>query len=218
MKRTRTFLLLGLTSLLFTACHKDEIQGSGVISTEYRALPPFTSVQINGPIQATIRYAPVQRVAVRTDVMVLPLVRTNVIDNTLVLYVAEADYHDDFRFEVTVEVPFIGLLTQNGVGHASLGGFYDLGHLVVINNGVGDISLQGTTGHLEVTQHGVGRVNGQNMEADTCQVGLTGVGSVEVRVHDLLYGYLTGVGNIYYHGTPVVDVSDGGVGSVIRVD
>ncbi|MCC6840783.1 MAG: DUF2807 domain-containing protein [Flavobacteriales bacterium] len=218
MRPNRTIALLSLSTLVLSACHKDEIHGSGVISTEYRYVAPFTNVQVDGPIHATVRYAPMQQVAVRADVVVLPMVRTQVVGNTLVLYLADGQYDDDFRFEVTVEVPYLSRLTQNGPCPANLSGFYNLGQLEVINNGVGDITLAGQTTHLQITQHGVGRINAQAMVADTCEAGLTGVGSMEVRVNDLLYGYLNGVGSIYYHGTPVVDVTDTGIGNVIGLD
>ena len=218
MKPTRLLLLLPLTLTVFTACRKDEIHGSGVIATEYRAVPPFTAVRIDGPIEANIRYAPVQQVAVRTDVMVQPMVHTEVVGNTLLLHLADGNYGNGFRFEVTVDMPLVSNLTQNGVSDVNVHGFYDLGHLEVTNNGVGDITLQGSTDHLQITQHGVGRVHAQGMPADTCEVGLSGVGNMEVRVNDLLHGYLSGVGNIYYHGTPLVDVHDTGVGNVIHAD
>ncbi len=218
MKQTQLLSLIASSVLLFTACRKDEIHGSGHITTEYRTVQAFTNVRVEGPIQADIRYGPHQQVAVRTDANVLPWVRTQVVDQTLVLSLAQANYGDGLRFAVTVDMPTIGRLTQNGVSDARLTGFFGLSTLEVINNGVGHITLHGSTDHLRVTQHGVGRVHAQGMPADTCQVGLSGVGNVEVRVNDLLHGYLSGVGNIYYHGTPVVDVDDTGVGNVIQVD
>lgn len=218
MKQKSFIFLLALTILLFTACRKDEIRGNGIITTEIRPVPVFTNVRIEGPIRADIRYGSVQQVAVRTDENVQRMVRASVSDNTLTLSLAQANYDDDFKFEVTVDMPTIHRLTQNGVSEVRLSSFFGLSTLEVINNGVGDIALHGSTDHLSVTQHGVGRVNAQGMSADTCQVGLSGVGSMEVRVKDLLRGYLSGVGDIRYHGTPVVDITDTGVGNVIRVE
>lgn len=218
MEQSRILFLLASSVLLFTACRKDEIRGNGITTTEIRPVPVFTMVRIEGPIRADIRYSPVQQVAVRTDQNVQRMVRANVSDNTLTLSLAQANYDDDFKFEVTVDMPTIHRLTQNGVSDVRLSSFFGLSALEVISNGVGDIALYGSTGRLSVTQHGVGRVNAQGMSADTCQVGLSGVGSMEVRVNDLLHGYLSGVGNIRYHGTPLVDITDTGVGNVIRVD
>ncbi len=218
MQKTSFILLLSIIALLFTACRKDEIRGSGVTTTEYRTVTTFTNVRIDGPIRAQVRYAPVQQVSVRTDANVQHLVRTSVTDNTLTLSLAQGNYGDGIRFEVTVDMPTIGRLTHNGVSEAQVSGFFGLTNLDVVNNGVADITLHGSARRLHVTQHGVGRVNAQAMTADTCQAGLSGVGSLEVRVQDLLHGYLSGVGSIYYHGTPVVDITDTGVGNVIRVD
>lgn len=218
MNFSRATVLLACTTLFLTACRKDEVRGIGVITSEARQLPAFTDVRIEGPINADIRYGASQLVTVRTDVNALSRLRTSVSGTTLILSLDEANYGNNLKFEVTVDMPTIGRLTQNGVSDARLTGFFGLSTLEVINNGVGHITLHGSTDHLRVTQHGVGRVHAQGMPADTCQVGLSGVGNVEVRVNDLLHGYLSGVGNIYYHGTPVVDVDDTGVGNVIQVD
>lgn len=218
MNQRFNLLLLPVIAMLITACRKDEIHGSGIITTEYRNVPSFTEVRIDGPIQAHIRYSPVQQVAVRTESNVQPLVRTYVTGNTLVLTLAQENYGDGLRFEITVDMPLIRRVTHNGVIEASVTGFFGLTDLAVINNGVADITLYGSVGNLQVTQHGVGRVSAQSMSADTCQAGLSGVGSLEVRVEDLLHGYLSGVGNIYYHGEPMVNITDTGVGNVIRVD
>lgn len=218
MRNALTITLFSLSIMLMTACRKDEIRGSGITTTEYRSVGTFTNVRIEGPIRAHLRQSPVRQVAVRTDANVQSMVRTIVSDNTLILTLAPGNYGDGIRFEVTVDIPTVGRLTHNGVEEAQVSGFFGLANFEVVNNGVADIDLHGSTRNLSVTQHGVGRISAQGMSADTCLAGLSGVGSVEVRVNDLLHGYLSGVGSIYYHGSPVVDVTDTGVGNVIRVD
>lgn len=218
MNPTRTFLFLSISTLLLSACRKDEIRSSGIITTELRPVGSFTDVRIEGPIDADIRQGATHQVAVRTDVNALSKVRTSVSGNTLILSLDQANYGNNLKFEVTVDMPTIGRLTQNGVSDTRLSGFFGSRSLEVISNGVGDLSLYGSTDRLSITQNGVGRLNAQGMDADTCLVGLSGVGNVEVRANDLLQGYLSGVGSIYYHGDPVVQVNDTGVGNVIRVD
>ncbi len=218
MQRTHSFLFLSFTALLLTACRKEEIRGSGIITTEVRTVPTFTDVRIEGPIDAEIRYGFEHYVAVRTDVNALSGIHTSVSGSTLILSLDQANYDHDIPFEVTVDMPTIGRLTQNGVSDTRLTGFFGLHRLEVISNGVGDLALHGSTEYLSITQHGVGRLDAHGMSADTCEVGLSGVGRMEVRANDLLHGYLSGVGSIYYHGTPQVDITDTGVGSVIRVD
>jgi hypothetical protein len=218
MKPKHTILFLTLTTLSLTACHKDDIRSSGLITAEARTVPAFTDVRIDGPIEADIRYGASQYVEVRTDINAISRVRTNVSGSTLIISLDEANYHDGLKFHVTVDMPTIGRLTQNGVSDVEVSGFFGLASMEVISNGVGDLTLHGSTDRLSITQHGVGRVNASGMQADTCQVGLSGVGNMEVRVSDRLFGYLSGVGSIHYHGEPVVEVNDTGVGNVIRVD
>lgn len=218
MRPNNTILLLAPAAFLLTACHKDDIRSSGHIVTEARSVPAFNEVRIEGPIDARIRQGAAQRVTVRTDVNAIGHLRTTVSGNTLVLSLDRANYRDGLRFEAIVDMPTIGRLTQNGVANVDLSGFHGLEHMDVISSGVGDLTMHGSTDRLTITQQGVGRVNASAMSADTCHVGLSGVGNVEVRVNHRLLGHLSGVGNIHYHGAPVVEVTDSGVGNVIRVD
>lgn len=218
MRITTPVLLLATAAFFLTACHKDEIRRSGHIVTEARNVPVFNEVRIEGPIDARIRYGAVPQVTVRTDVNAIRHLRTTVNGGTLVLSLDPGNYHHGLRFEATVDMPVISRLTQNGVARVDVSGFHGLERMEVISSGVGDLTMDGSTERLVITHHGVGNLNASAMTADTCQVGLSGVGNVEVRVQHLLFGYLSGVGNIYYHGTPVVDVSDSGVGNVIRVE
>lgn len=218
MRPNNSILFLATVALFLTACKKDDVRSSGHIITEARSVPTFNEIRIEGPIDAKIRYGAAQLVTVRTDVNAIGHLRTSVSGSTLVLSLDQANYHDGLRFEATVDMPTISRLTQNGVANVNLSGFHDLERMEVISNGVGDLTMHGSTDRLIITQHGVGRLNASAMSADTCQVGLSGVGSLEVKVNHRLFGYLSGVGNIYYHGTPVVEVSDSGVGNVIRVD
>ena len=218
MRTSHTILFLAFAASVFTACSKDDIRSSGHVVTEARSVPAFHAVRIEGPIDAKIRYGASQMVTVRTDVNAIAYLRTSVSGNTLVLSLDQANYHDGLRFEATVDMPTISQLTQNGVAKVDLAGFHDLQRLEVTSNGVGDLTMHGSTDRLIITQHGVGQLNASAMSADTCQVGLSGVGNLELKVNHRLFGHLSGVGNIYYHGNPVVEVTDTGVGNVIRVD
>ncbi len=214
----RILSLLLCSALLMTACRKEEINGNGITTTELRNVPAFTNVRVEGPFEADIRYGFAQQVAVRTDANVQHKVRAQVYDNTLVLSLEPGNYGHGLDFEVTVDMPTIGRLTHNSTSDVRLSGFFGLQELEVVANGVGDLTLHGSAHQLRVGLSGVGRVNAQGMPSDTCRVALSGVGTAVVRVHDLLYGHLSGVGDIRYYGAPQVDIDDTGVGQVVHLD
>jgi len=115
-------------------------------------------------------------------------------------------------------MPVIHRLTHEGVSNSSLSGFYDVDALEVIHDGVGNLEFHGSASYLSIVHGGVGQLRAFDFPVDTCQVGLSGVGNIEVKVFDRLQGSLSGVGNVYYRGTPQLNIMQTGVGHAIHVD
>lgn len=218
MNHLKTALFLTVTTLALYSCRRDEIHGSGNIIAQERSVSAFENVLIEGAIKANIRYGTTQQVTVRTDAVAIGKVRTSVSNNTLVLDLD--DYHNfhHINFEVDVVMPVIHRLTHEGVSNSSLSGFYDLDALEVIHDGVGNLEFHGSAGYLSIVHDGVGDLRAFDFPVDTCQVGHSGVGNIEVMVSDRLEGSLSGVGNVYYKGTPQLNITRTGVGQVIHVD
>jgi hypothetical protein len=105
-----------------------------------------------------------------------------------------------------------------GVSDINLRGFENLDLLEISNFGVGTTNLSGSALVLEVTNSGVGNIQGFNFIADTCLVNLSGVGNIQVTCNDLLKGSLSGVGNILYKGQPELDVVVSGVGELVNAN
>ncbi len=218
MNRLKTYLLLTITAMTMFSCRRDEIHGSGNIITQDRSVPAFENVRIQGPIKANIHYGSTQHVSVRTDAIAISEVWTTVSNNTLVLDLDQTHNYHHINFEVDVYMPVIHRLTHEGVSNSSLSGSYAVDTLEVVHDGVGDLEFHGSAGHLSIAHDGVGKLKAFDFPADTVEVGLTGVGHIEVTAFDRLQGHLDGVGNIYYRGNPQVSITDTGVGSVIHVD
>ena len=218
MNTLKTVILCTLSAILLFSCKKDEIHGTGQTGSQERSLGAFENVTIQGPVKVNVRYGSEQHVTVRTDVVALNKVETRVSNNTLVIDLDESHNYQHISFEVEVEMPGISTLSHEGVGNWSLSGFQDLQELHIVHNGVGDLRLSGSASQLNINKDGVGRIQAFAFTADSCYVGHSGVGDMELMVTDHLSGYLSGVGNIYYRGQPSMSISDTGVGNIIHVD
>ena len=218
MNRLKTALLLTVTTLALFSCRRDEIHGSGNIITQDRSVPAFENVLIEGAVKANIRYGATQQVIVRTDAVAIGKVRTTVSNNTLVLDLDDHHNYHHINFEVDVVMPVIHRLTHEGVSNSSLSGFYNVDALEVVHDGVGNLEFHGSAGFMSIVHDGVGQLRAFDFPVDTCQVGHSGVGNIEVTVFNRIQGYLSGVGNVYYRGTPQLNITQTGVGHAIHVD
>lgn len=213
------FLLSIATIALTTACESDgpQIIGSGVIVSETRTVGSFENVEISGVADVIITQGSNQGISVRSDDNIIGLVETEVIQNTLFIGLENGSY-DRITLEVNVSSEVLRELTMSGVNTVEVNDFEELDKLSVTISGVGNVKLTGSANELEINNSGATSFEGFDFTANSCQVEVSGVGSVEVTVVDLLSGTLSGVGNIHYKGSPELNVSISGVGSVINAN
>ncbi|MCJ7625848.1 MAG: DUF2807 domain-containing protein, partial [Anaerolineaceae bacterium] len=80
--------------------------------------------------------------------------------------------------------------------------------------GAGTVFLAGKVVDQDIHLAGAGSYKGRNLESESAVVSLTGAGSAEVRVEDMLDVKLTGVGSVRYYGDPIVKKRVTGIGSL----
>jgi len=217
MKTLKPFLHLALAAAVLPACTKDRLEGSGTIVTQDRGLSTFQNVLIQGPVKVNVMYGS-QLVRVRTDAVAVNEVITTVSNNTLVVDIDDDHHYQHISFEVDVTLPVLHRLTHLGVSHGHLSGFQGVDALEVVHQGMGDLTFHGSAGTMHITHDGVGDLHAFGFAVDTCHVAHSGVGRIEVNVQDQLTGSLSGVGSIYYQGSPQVSILDSGVGQVVQVN
>ena len=218
MKTLKPFLHLALAAAVLPACTKDRLEGSGTIVTQDRGLPAFQNVLIQGPVKVNVMHGTGQLVRVRTDAVAVNEVITTVSNNTLVVDIDDDHHYQHISFEVDVTLPVLHRLTHLGVSHGHLSGFQGVDALEVVHQGMGDLTFHGSAGTMHITHDGVGDLHAFGFAVDTCHVAHSGVGRIEVNVQDQLTGSLSGVGSIYYQGSPQVSILDSGVGQVVQVN
>ena len=81
--------------------------------------------------------------------------------------------------------------------------------------GVGNLTLGGTTDLLEIKSEGVGSMNTQNLKAKNAVILSSGVGSIKCYSSESIDINNEGVGSITYYGNPTIkNLTNSGVGKI----
>jgi hypothetical protein len=175
-------------------------QGSGVTASETRDLPPFTAVDLAGVNNVTVGVGGEQRVVVRGDDNVLPLVTTEVESGTLVIAQSES-FDTATNLSVEVVVPALEAVRLSGSGTVTVDG-HDLDLLALDLSGAGTLRGSGTAQRLDVELGGTGDVQLETLAVEEATVTLPGSGNVHVHVSERLDARVSGTGSVFYSGDP----------------
>ena len=217
MKTTNiTFLILGL---LFTSCSSlftTTIHGSGIPASETRTLPGFTTVDLQGAADLQITLGAQDSLRVETDHNILSFVDTWVQGGKLCVSTKSGvNFSTSLGVKVILTMKSLSRVDLTGMGNVRvLGVIQDLD---VTLTGLGNITLEGVCGRFNASLTGNGTIFAQGLQAQDVNISLTGVGDTRVQVNRSLNAEITGMGSIYYSGSPLlVEKRITGLGSIIH--
>jgi hypothetical protein len=219
MKRIM-FAAILLSALLLSACSvslgsRETVKGSGVLATETRSVSGFDALDLVGSADITVSFGDSESLTIEAEDNILPLVRTRVRGNTLVI---------DFKPNTTVEVtkPIRITLTMKTLTEASIPGSGN----ITVNSlagdkvkfdlpGSGNITAGGEVNSVNIIFKGSGNILCGELQAKSATVDLTGSGNVTVYASESVDITLDGSGNVTYLGNPAnVKTSTPGSGEV----
>jgi len=212
------------------------VVGSGKRATETRQVSGFDQVTLEGSGEVYMEQGEKEALTVEADDNILPLVRTEVVGNRLVLGLKP-------NMSFNVNSPIIFHLTVKDLNALTLAGSgkiaskpLETGSLSVNLPGSGDIILDGLTAKdlhallagsgkiqvsdgsvdsLDVNMAGSGDFQGGDLKTGDANVVIAGSGKVTLWPSGKLSGRILGSGDIRYYGTPSnVDIQTAGSGSV----
>ena len=208
-------------------------RGDGKKVTAPRQLAPFTSVRLEGSLDASVKVGGAQAVSVTIDQNLQPLVTTEVRDGTLVVKTREISWEGKGIIEITV--PALRGLTIEGSADVSIdGGQGDLAlkvegsgdlrwrgqaaRLDAAIAGSGDMKLEGAAEQANLSVAGSGDVKAGGLTAKGAAVSVAGSGDVEVTLDGgPLSVSIAGSGDVVWHGKAMVEqASVSGSGSIVR--
>jgi len=212
--RAIVVISMSLLLLVTISCGTgDRKEGSGTIVSESRAATEVTTVESEGIIEVEIVRSADPYITVITDDNIVGDVLTDITGSSLLISLRDANY-SNVSVAVSVGMPAVTSVENDGTGAITYSGFEGLDVLTVESNGTGDLDFSGSAAVLDLTTSGTGGFKGFDFTAGTLQVDMTGTGDVEVTVSDRIEGELTGTGDLTYKGMPLIDVTVTGLGSI----
>jgi hypothetical protein len=210
------------------------VEGSGNVVEEVRAVTGFNRLVLEGPMDVQLRRAASERVVVRADDNIVPLIETRVEGGRLIVGVRrETSFRTRSKLVVQVDFTQLDGVQVRGSGDISAdrvkasifeGTIHGSGN-VRINEldaetvalsiaGSGNFNARGRAGTVGVVIEGSGDVHVENLEAKTAAVRIAGSGDARVHASESLQVRIAGSGDVRYRGSPQVDKKVAGSGDV----
>ncbi|XHS78904.1 head GIN domain-containing protein [Burkholderiaceae bacterium UC74_6] len=246
MQKRRLFLALTATALVAGAAqahdwswgNRERVKGSGEIVSETREPGAFDGVATSGDFKIVIRQSSSNKIEIKTDKNILPLIETKISGHTLEISVKRGyNISPSNTPQLLVDMPQMRLVSIAGSGDVkvepmktgavemSISGSGDLKfdslqseRLGVSVSGSGDVSGSGKTGELKVSVAGSGDVKLRDMPADEAKVSIAGSGDVVVNAAKKLHVSVAGAGDVSYVGSPEISTSIAGSGKVRKIN
>jgi hypothetical protein len=211
------------------------IHGRGPVLIESRPVGHFTGVSNGTAAEVEILHGFTDRVFIRAEENILPYVRTRIQNGILRIYTDDVTLRPRYPIIVEVDIVTLNRLESSGSGFmrgqfldatrleisTSGSGDIDLPELLadslIINSaGTGDVTAEGQVARLRLNMSSSGRVDTRDLEAFVAHATISGSGSGTIRVRDHLSATLSGGGSLLYFGSPEVDETVTGTGTVQR--
>jgi len=215
----KSFLIAILTSLFFTSCAKEHLEGNGNIVTETRTLPSFSGVSTSGSKHINILYGDEYKVELRGSSNLLSVYQTKIEGKTLELGFENRVRitHDDIQVWVTL--PRLNKVILSGSGKVKIcGNFPRLENFEAFVSGSGDIELNDDVqaDNVRINLSGSAKADLDKLECDYADANVSGSGDIHIGVQKHLNAHISGSGKIYLWGNARVDSRISGSGKVIR--
>jgi hypothetical protein len=182
----------------------DPIIGSDDIITDVRSVPTFDSVDLMAHAEVYLVEGGPQNVRIEADDNIIGHIMTTVSARVLIID-ADADYDSAHGVEVYINTTDVQSLRLTGVGIIDATNIDSSGNVSAILTGVGTISLSGVADSFDGMHSGVGlpnAINAENLTTLRSTIVLSGIGDCWVTVIDELNVTISGIGNVYYFGSP----------------
>ena len=214
--------------LLLTACNWSDcgdcmttggkgpqIEGSGTMKTETRPVEKFTAITLTGVESSllVIERTGEESLSVTADDNLLPLFTSTVKDGTLRLAVAKGNSFHGKRPTYKITVNELRALNIQG-GTAIEASKLDGERLSISVEGAVGGNLAGRVDDLIISIKGAGAISAGELKAKRAKVTVQGAGQATVNVSDELDGEVSGVGLIWYVGSPKLNSKVDGLGMI----
>lgn len=168
-----------------------------VTRTDVREIGPgITAIDLQGPIDLTLRQGSTPSLKVRGEQRLLGNVATVQEDGTLHISTTGMLFHHKRPLQVEAVLPSLQSVEIRGSGDSNISGFSGE-RLTIMLNGTGGLSFSGRYRHVQASVHGTGGLDLKSGSSETVQLALFGSGSITTSgTCDTLGTELMGSGTI----------------------
>jgi hypothetical protein len=230
-------LFVGMTSL-FAAC--DVIHGTrgdGNVLKETRQVSSFNGIDVSGAFEIIIKQGGAEEVTVESDANLLPLIRTEVVGNTLRIETRKPVYNSTVM-KVYITVKDLKMIDVSGAVDIRTDGRLVVPELSIDASGASDSKMElevrkleldcsgaskmafsGSATDVEMDLSGASEIHGYDLLAESYNIEISGAGNARINVSKRIRAEISGAGSVKYKGSPTeVDQSVSGAGSIKKVE
>ena len=213
MKKLLVISLISLFAL--TSCHWHRIRGNGSIKTETRDVAAFDAISCDGGYDVQIDCQEKQSLAIETDENLLPLVKTEVHNNTLHVYTKGMLFPTN-RIRIAVSIPNITEFTSNGSTDGEINKVSN-NALDVYIHGSGKLYLNGKSGNVKINTSGSSKIDATSLISEKSDIQINGSGNIQVYATNSIAVQINGSGTVKYRGDPKsVNQQINGSGRIVK--
>lgn len=232
---TLTLTLLSITLISgLHSCRKVVV--GGPVVTNDRTLPDFEEIESSIPGNVYLREGSEQSVTIEGPREYVEAVETEVQRGVLKMKIRNnTSFLHSGRLRVHITIPEYRSVVSMGSGNIYGEHTFNSPRLELRLTGSGNMEMEklkadnvrceltgsgnlkvedGTTDNLDVRVTGSGNFNARDFHSKTVNVKSSGSGNTTVKVKDQLTADLTGSGDVFYYGNPVVNSYVSGSGKV----
>lgn len=212
-----------------------ELAASGSKLSEIREVGDFSAVEISGPVDLVLTAGEDFRLTVTHDAALLPAYESELRGSTLRLGYGGANRINPGGTPlVELVVPDLERLVLSGASRVDIGpadwddfelvssgtisgklqGSFD--ELRLELTGAGSILMVGEARELSISSPGASGIDAAAFDAETAEIRISGVGTVDLGSTNSLDVSLSGLGSLSYRGDPEVTSRISGLGRVVR--
>ena len=210
----KKFLLLLVLVALGAGCRgiHHGVPGSGTLVKEKRNVGSFSSISTEGAFEIEVACQKPQELEIYGDDNILPLVATEVFDNVLHIKNLRS-YSASQPVRLRIALPDLVGLNSKGAGTIEISQLKNEKFEIDVS-GAPTIRVSGETKALTIDTSGAGKIDAHKLRAARVDVDSKGVSRVEVYALEQLDVTVSGPSQVIYNGSPVVNKTVNGPGSV----
>lgn len=234
--RKTGLILLASTLLFLGSCDSGDIEcvrASDEVITEIRDFNSFDGVVTNIVGDVSVSQGAGYAVKITGPDNVVAQTSTS-IDGHLLVVGSDACFNGAYDLKVEVTAPDFSLINLSGVGDISTVGIISAGRLememmgagkitaqvdadtlLTLISGTGEIAYNGTAARHDLICAGKYTLNAYDLMTEDTYIQLTGTGDSYISASNRLDVRITGNGNVFYKGNPVVTREIIGTGDVL---